>query len=165
MPNLPLIGFIGQGFIGRNYADDFERRGFDVVRYSMDPEHRNNKDKIADCDIVFIAVPTPTTPSGFNSDIIKEVLALVSPGKSAVIKSTILPGTSEKLQNHYPDRFVFHSPEFLTEAKASFDAANPTLILSVIRLIMKNTKKEPKKFWMSCPAPHLTLYVNLRRRS
>ena len=26
------IGFIGQGWIGQNYADDFERRGFEVVR-------------------------------------------------------------------------------------------------------------------------------------
>ncbi len=28
------IGFIGQGWIGKNYADDFEHRGYRVVRYS-----------------------------------------------------------------------------------------------------------------------------------
>jgi predicted dinucleotide-binding enzyme len=30
----PLIGFIGQGFIGKNYANDFEKRGYEVIRYA-----------------------------------------------------------------------------------------------------------------------------------
>jgi len=28
------IGFIGQGWIGKNYADNFEERGFTVIRYA-----------------------------------------------------------------------------------------------------------------------------------
>jgi UDPglucose 6-dehydrogenase len=126
MENNQLIGFIGQGFIGKNYADDFEARGFKVVRYAKEPAYEMNKDKIAECDLVFIAVPTPTTPSGFNFDILKEVIGLVGVGKSAIVKSTILPGTCEALQSLYPDRFVFHSPEFLTEKTAAYDAAHPT---------------------------------------
>ncbi|MFA4999789.1 MAG: hypothetical protein WC545_00285 [Patescibacteria group bacterium] len=122
----PLIGFIGQGFIGRSYADDFTNRGYEVIRYARSEEFRNNKERITGCDIVFIAVPTPTTPTGFNYDTLKEVLALVGSGKSAVIKSTILPGTCAALQELYPDRYVFHSPEFLTEKTAAYDAANPT---------------------------------------
>jgi UDPglucose 6-dehydrogenase len=121
-----LIGFIGQGFIGKNYADDFEARGFKVIRYAKEPAYEMNKEKIAECDMVFIAVPTPTTPDGFNFDILKEVIGLVGVGKSAIVKSTILPGTCESLQNLYPDRFVFHSPEFLTEKTAAYDAAHPT---------------------------------------
>lgn len=120
------IGFIGQGFIGKNYADDFENRGFEIVRYSRRLDSDENRKKLAECDIVFIAVPTPTTPDGFSSDTISGVLSLVGSGKSAVIKSTILPGTCEKLQAKYPDKYIFHSPEFLTEVKAAFDAANPT---------------------------------------
>jgi UDPglucose 6-dehydrogenase len=46
-------------------------------------------------------------------------------GKTAVIKSTVLPGTTEKLQEKFPDIFVFHSPEFLAEATAAYDAAYP----------------------------------------
>ena len=34
-----IIGFIGQGWIGKNYADDFEKRGFDVVRYSKEKKY------------------------------------------------------------------------------------------------------------------------------
>jgi UDPglucose 6-dehydrogenase len=121
----PLIGFIGQGFIGKNYADDFERRGYQVVRYSMEEPYIKNKSKIKNCDIVFIAVPTPTTPEGFDYSLIESVIPLVGKGKIAVIKSTILPGTTEKIQKKFTDRIVMHAPEFLSEATAARDAAFP----------------------------------------
>ncbi len=119
------VGFIGQGWIGKHYADDFEARGIDVVRYSLEPQHLPNRPLIATCDIVFIAVPTPTTPDGFNKNSVREVLPLVGKGKIAVIKSTILPGTTEELQREFPEIFIVHSPEFLREASAAHDAAHP----------------------------------------
>jgi UDPglucose 6-dehydrogenase len=119
------IGFIGQGWIGKNYANDFENRGYEVIRYSLEEEHIQNKDKITDCDIVFIAVPTPTTENGFDDRAVRNALTLVGKGKNAVIKSTIVPGTTVKFQNEFPDIFVFHSPEFLVELTAAYDAANP----------------------------------------
>ncbi len=121
----PLIGFIGQGFIGKNYADDFENRGYTVVRYATRPEFVKNKAKIKECDMVFIAVPTPSTSKGFDYSIVESVLPLVGKGKIAVIKSTVLPGTTEGLQKKFPDIFVFHSPEFLAEATAGYDASHP----------------------------------------
>lgn len=123
--NKPLVGFIGQGFIGKNYADDFEKRGYSVVRYTTRPEFAENKEKIRECAIVFIAVPTPSTPAGFDYSVVRSVLPLIGKGKIAVIKSTILPGTAEKLQKEFPDILVFHSPEFLREATAAYDAAHP----------------------------------------
>ncbi len=119
------IGFIGQGFIGKNYADDFERRGLEVVRYGLEEPYVANKENIKDCDIVFIAVPTPTTPEGFSAHIVDEALKLVGKGKTAVIKSTILPGTTAGLQQKYPDCLVLYSPEFLSEKTAAEDAAHP----------------------------------------
>ncbi|MFZ3043751.1 MAG: hypothetical protein WA058_01430 [Minisyncoccia bacterium] len=119
------IGCIGQGWIGKNYANDFEARGYDVVRYALEAPYSANKDAVAECDIVFIAVPTPTTPEGFDYSAIRTVLPLVGSGKTAVIKSTILPGTTETLQKLFPDIFVLHSPEFLVEASAAYDAAHP----------------------------------------
>jgi UDP-glucose 6-dehydrogenase len=121
----PLIGFIGQGFIGKNYADDFEKRGYSVVRYSLDEQHKHNGHKIKDCDIVFIAVPTPTTPKGFDYSIVASALSFVGKGKIAVIKSTVLPKTTEMLQKKNPTKIILMSPEFLTEATASHDAAHP----------------------------------------
>ncbi len=119
------IGFIGQGWIGKNYADDFENRGYEVVRYSLEEPYILNKEKIPECDVVFIAVPTPTTTKGFDASIVRSALQLVGKGKIAVIKSTILPGTTDALQKENPDIFVLHSPEFLVEKTAAFDAAHP----------------------------------------
>ena len=119
------IGCIGQGWIGKNYANDFEARGYDVVRYALEEPYLANKESVATCDIVFIAVPTPTTPEGFDYSAIRGVLPLVGAGKIAVIKSTILPGTTEALQELFPDIFVLHSPEFLVETSAAYDAAHP----------------------------------------
>lgn len=119
------IGFIGQGWIGKNYADDFESRGYTVVRYAKEAPYDKNKEAIKTCDIVFIAVPTPTTPKGFDAGVVKDVLKLVGKGKIVVIKSTILPGTTEILQKENPDIFVLHSPEFLSTATAKEDAMHP----------------------------------------
>lgn len=120
------IGFIGQGYIGKNYADDFERRGFTVVRYALEEPYVRNKDAIKECDVVFIAVPTPTRhESGFDDSIVRDSLTLVGEGMIAVIKSTILPGRTERLQKEFQKIIVLHSPEFLSEATAAEDAAKP----------------------------------------
>lgn len=119
------IGFIGQGWIGRHYADDFENRGYETVRYALEEPYHQNKDQIAECNVVFIAVPTPTTPDGFNIEAVRNVLHLVGKEKIAVIKSTILPGTTETLQTEFSNIYVMHSPEFLVEKTAAYDAAHP----------------------------------------
>jgi len=119
------IGFIGQGWIGKNYADDFENRGFNVVRYSLEVQHLQNRNEIPNCDIVFIAVPTPTNPDGFNANAVRDALTLVGQGKIAVIKSTLAPGTTETLQQEFSGVYVMHSPEFLVEKTAAHDAAHP----------------------------------------
>jgi UDPglucose 6-dehydrogenase len=122
----PTVGFIGQGWVGKTYADMFAERGFNIVRYGLEEPYRQNKDDIPDCDIVFIAVPTPTTEEEFDDSIVREAVGLVGVGKTAVIKSTILPGTTESIQKEYPNKFVFHAPEFLTEANAKADVRNPS---------------------------------------
>lgn len=119
------IGFIGQGFVGKNMANEFEERGFTTIRYSLEPEYIGNKDRIKEADIVFVAVPTPTRPEGFDDSILRDQIKLVGKGKIAVIKSTIIPGTTQSLQKENPDIFVLHSPEFLVAAQAAEDARKP----------------------------------------
>ena len=119
------IGFIGQGWIGKHYADNFEQRGFDVVRYALEERYIINADAIRTCDIVFIAVPTPTRPEGFDVSTVRKVLTLIGNGKIAVVKSTIQPGTTELLQSEFSNIYVLHSPEFLREMSAAYDAGHP----------------------------------------
>ncbi len=119
------IGCIGQGWIGKNYADHFEERKFTLVRYAKENGYERNKEHIRSCDIVFIAVPTPTTPRGFDASIVEEVLSLIGRGKIAIIKSTIVPGTARRLQKKFKDKIILYSPEFLREAYARHDVDRP----------------------------------------
>lgn len=119
------IGFIGQGWIGKNYANDFEARKYAVIRYALEEPYIRNKEKIKECDIVFIAVPTPTANGVFDDSIVRKAIKLVGKEKIAVIKSTILPGTTVSVQKENPGIFVLHSPEFLVESTAAYDAAHP----------------------------------------
>ena len=130
------IGFIGQGFIGKSYADDFEERGYSVVRYGLQPEYVGNKDKLVECDVVFVAVNANTIPTGevhedgypkvrYDDSNVRSVIALTKPGAVVVVKSTLPPGMTKELQEQYPDRIVLHSPEFLLETTAAKDASSP----------------------------------------
>lgn len=120
------IGFIGQGWIGKHYADDFENRLYNVVRYSLEEPYIQNKEQIKECDIVFIAVPTPTIHAeGFTMEPVRDALSILADGAVAVIKSTLQPGSTELLQSEFEHLYVMHSPEFLREATAAQDAAKP----------------------------------------
>lgn len=136
MTDNPTVGFIGQGFIGKSYADDFEKRSYTVVRYGLQSEYVGNKEKIAECDIVFIAVNAATIPAGtvrddghpavrYDDSSVSQTPSLARPGAVVVIKSTLPPGTTKAIQAKYPDRTILHSPEFLLETTAAKDAANP----------------------------------------
>lgn len=145
------IGFIGQGWIGKNYSDDFESRGIAVVRYSLEPEYIGNKDQIKDCDIVFIAVPTPTYLGEFDDSIVRSGLALVKDGASAIIKSTLLPGYTKKIQNDFPNIFVFANPEFLSVATAKHDASNPTRNIIGIPILNNEYKSRASEIMAMLP--------------
>lgn len=123
--NKPLIGFVGQGYVGGTYANNFEKRGYSVVRYSLEPHYIHNKEAISACDIVFVCVPTPTTKKGFDASIVDAALSLVGKGKIAVIKSTMLPGMTRTLQKKHSKITLLCSPEFLSVATAQEDADNP----------------------------------------
>ena len=153
----PSIGFIGQGYIGKNYADNLEERGYPVVRYSLEKPYTANKDKIKDCGIVFIAVPTPTTPGGFDGSAIESVLPLVGAGRIAVIKSTVIPGFTKKMQEKFPRIAILFSPEFLSVASAAYDVAHP--FENVIGMPVNDAEHAAaakKVLAVLPPAPHST---------
>lgn len=139
------IGFVGQGWIGKNYANDFENRGYEVVRYSLEEPYIKNKETIKDCEIVFIAVPTPTTKDGFDDSYVKDALTNLANDTIAVIKSTITVGTTKKLQEENPHLTVFHSPEFLAEKTAAHDAAHPNRNLIGIPIESDENREKARK--------------------
>jgi UDP-glucose 6-dehydrogenase len=96
-----------------------------VVRYGLEAKFKNNKAEMFNCDLVFIAVPTPITPKDFDDNILRKVLPLIGKGKVAVIKSTVIIGHTRILQAANPGHIVIHSPEFLSEKTVAYDVAHP----------------------------------------
>lgn len=120
------VAVIGQGTVGGAIADDLAQR-VPVVRYSLESPWNRNADQVRRCDIAIVAVPAPTTDFGVDLTAIRSALSLAF--DIVVIKSTIPPGTTDRLQREFEDLRIVCSPEFLTAASARQDAAAPFMNL------------------------------------
>lgn len=124
------IGVIGIGMVGTPIARFFTQekgyqRGADLFLYDIDPR-KGYADDINRADIIFISVPTPTTPEGgADIDAVASALGAIRGEKIVVIKSTVPPGTTEYFQKKYPGHKVLFNPEFLTEKRAWEDFIKP----------------------------------------
>jgi UDPglucose 6-dehydrogenase len=129
------IGIIGNGFVGDAIHHTLKEKDFlDCAVHDVDPSRSlNSYGETIDSDIIFVCVPTPTNLDKGTSDTsyVLSVIAGIPPHHSAtiVIKSTVLPGTCERIHNIRPDLNIVFSPEFLTERTARYDFANPSRII------------------------------------
>jgi UDPglucose 6-dehydrogenase len=144
------VGQVGYGFIGNAVVELF-RPHCQVAVY--DKAGYGGKERppnvtlcedldgvVANAEVVFVAVPTPMKPSGeCHTGIVEAVLqdiqnSAVRIGRDVmsfivVIKSTMPPGFTARMQERYALRILF-SPEFLTEANAvqDFKKANRVIL-------------------------------------
>ena len=132
-----MIGIIGQGFVGNAIYQKFKNY-FDVHTYDLDESKSNDsKENVIHQQFVFLCLPTPMNTNGScNVDIIErelENIDLIADNheivKTIVIKSTILPGTTEKWNKKYEALNIVFNPEFLTEANAVEDFNNQSRII------------------------------------
>jgi UDPglucose 6-dehydrogenase len=120
-----VIGIIGAGVVGGALASWFEGNGHDVRTYDP-PRGLDNATVLDTADVVYICVPTPYTPGvGFDDRHLLDAMAIVPGEKCIVIKSTVLPGTTDLLQSRYPRHRLMFNPEFLREATANQDFLHP----------------------------------------
>ena len=81
-------------------------------------------------DFVFVSVPTPMNKNGsmslkYINEAFKNINGVNRRSDNIIIlKSTVVPGTTEKLQEKFPDLNIVFSPEFLTEKSARLDFIN-----------------------------------------
>jgi len=128
------IGMIGKGFVGSAVEFGFSAQtGCDVElrSYDIDPlKCTHTLDEVVNgTDVVFISVPTPSNPDGsMHLDILESVLSdidNVNTGDAIIlIRSTITPGTTRRLQEKFNKSRLVFNPEFLTERSAKFDFIN-----------------------------------------
>lgn len=116
------VGIIGNGFVGESQAFAFSPTA-EVRVYDIDPlKATHSLSEVCECDFVFVCVPTPMKSDG-SQDItyVENVFSNVTKGPVYIIKSTVLPGTTQKLQQQFSKLDIIFSPEFLTERTAKLD--------------------------------------------
>src|SRR6185369_13840227 len=105
------IGVIGYGFVGRATGEGFASSSKNkVFWFDKFKESPNTLDEVVDkSDLIFICVPTPifSDYSGMDMSIVEGVVDEVAPkiageDKILIIKSTSLPGTTDKFRKKYP---------------------------------------------------------------
>lgn len=128
------IGIVGKGFVGGAMYENF-KEVFNVHVWDIDESKRTVKtfeEFVNKSDIIFVCVPTPMDEDGscdtFIVSSVIDNIAQVDRRKYIVIKSTVTPGTTQRLASDF-DMTIGFNPEFLTEANAVNDFRNQSLIV------------------------------------
>jgi len=128
------IGIIGRGFVGSAVEFGFSAQtGCDanVKVYDKDPTKSTHtlEETVNETDVVFISVPTPSNTDGsIHLGILESALSDINNvyknNAIILIRSTVTPGTTKKLQEKFTNLRLVFNPEFLTERSAKFDFIN-----------------------------------------
>ena len=132
------IGIIGNGFVGSSVAFGFSPQtgcDADVKIYDKDETKSTHAltDVVNGSDYIFLSVPTPSNQDGSISldilfDVFKDIDDVIDYEDDhqpiILLRSTVTPGTTGKIQIKYPKMNIVFNPEFLTERSAKFDFIN-----------------------------------------
>ena len=134
------IGIVGQGYVGcavkEVFSKHYETNTFDL---NGDCTCTDIEDLVAASDIIFVCVPTPMKKDGScDTSIVESVVKDIDETvqcftnkdhKIVAIKSTVTPGTTNRLNKKYKNITVIFNPEFLTEANFIDDFKNQNRII------------------------------------
>lgn len=110
----PKVGCVGGGVVGTATQ---RLCGAETVIYDPKPGYSTDKNAINSCDVVFVAVPTPMAKDGrCDTSIVEEVVSWIE-APLIILRSTVAPGTTDRLCKKYGRRIVFQ-PEYLGETTA-----------------------------------------------
>ncbi len=128
---MSTIGVIGYGFVGKAVAygfADYDRINgrepkHQVLIYDKFKPYHELDEVLEKSEVLFICLPTPFHEDQLRIDlsICDETIGQIVPriagkGKVVVIKSTVVPGTTRRYAQSYPQVPFAFNPEFLTEA-------------------------------------------------
>ena len=134
------IGIIGRGFVGSAVEFGFSpNTGCDAELRVYDKEPSKSlhslEETVNESDIIFLSVPTPSNKDGsMNLDIVKQALQDISEVNErddnvVLLRSTVTPGTTRKLQEQFDNIRIVFNPEFLTERSAKYDFINQSRVI------------------------------------
>ena len=126
------VGIIGNGFVGEAQAFAFSPIS-DVRIYDIDPlKETHTLEETLEQEFIFVCLPTPMRMDGTQDlSFIENFFGSISPtiDQIFIIKSTVLPGTTELMGDKYPEFAIIFSPEFLTERTAKLDMLTQARII------------------------------------
>ena len=128
------IGVVGQGFVGSAIREGLNKY-YDVETYDkfINSTCGSLEELMTKTKIIFICLPTPMKKTGAcDLSIVQEVISDMNKyasGHIAIIKSTVIPGTTEDLNQQFQNINIIFSPEFLTEANNIKDFQNQNRII------------------------------------
>jgi UDPglucose 6-dehydrogenase len=121
------VAIMGVGMVGGNLDKFFRSEKIKAGVYDP-PKGLADASVLNRADVIFVCVPTPfyLDGRGFDTSFLHEAIRMIpSPGKAVVIKSTVIPGTTDAMQEEYPQHRFLFNPEFLTEQRAEWDTFHP----------------------------------------
>ena len=139
------VGIIGNGFVGNSIAFGFSPT-HEIRIHDKDPKKNlNSIEEVLECDYIFVAVPTPMNSDGSISlDIVYTALSEIDKKNKRtdniiILKSTMIPGSTDTIVEKYPKLNIVFNPEFLTERTAKLD------FLTQARIILGGNKIHTSK--------------------
>lgn len=167
------VGIVGVGVVGQAV-----QYGMEKIGHSVDVHDLKMSTSIVDVlntDLCFICVPTPQLNSGgCDSSVVEKVVENLVDLKYRgiiAIKSTVTPGTTQRLIDKYCGYKICFVPEFLRERHAISDfTENHDICVigadcadksSIVDIVKKSHGKYPKSFISMSPTEaELTKYFS-----
>jgi len=132
-----IIGIIGQGYVGTAIKEGFQQH-YEIFTYDKYDEEKSTANLwtlALRSNVIFVCVPTPMNADGTcHTDIVESVIKEIDDCNhehkpTVVIKSTVPPGTTDRLHKKYKNIDVIFNPEFLTEMNFIEDFKNQSRII------------------------------------
>jgi len=119
------IGITGSlGMVGGALKRYFQKTKNKLYLYDINGE--GSVKEVNKADYIYICVPTPYVKGiGCDTTEVGKVISQIDGEKVIIIKSTVIPGTTDKIQSQFPNHKILFNPEFLTEETADQDIAYP----------------------------------------
>ena len=138
------IGIIGNGFVGNSIAFGFSPTHEIRVHDKDSKRNLNTIEEVLECNFIFVAVPTPMNEDGSISlKVVEKALQEISEKNTKnniiILKSTMVPGSTNNFIKQFSKLNIVFNPEFLTERTAKLD------FLTQARIILGGDKKLTKQ--------------------
>ena len=131
------VGIVGRGFVGGAIYKFLSNSSHTTYSYDITDDLDINAgylNIVKNCEIIYLCLPTPMDKEGrCCTEIVESSLSLLngyaiqlSVKPIILIKSTLVPGTTNRLQLQFDGLTIVTNPEFLTERNAEEDFRNST---------------------------------------